>query len=501
MSATVLPMPARPPAARGAELEAMLLGAALHLKLAHGVFELVAITGEEFSVELHRKAWQIARRRAEKGLEVGAAEVYAAGFKAGWFTDARQLEQLERLEGTNTLSVEAFKRVAADFRTVVEGQRYIAALEQALQRVRARGFDASAESGWLSALDTGIRSFGARLEPLTAEQERYLATWQEREESGRPAYIPTGLLALDAEIGGLPESLTLIVADAGVGKTAFQDTLLHSVLLANPEAKAALISPEDGVRHVIQRWMARDLGWLMRDVGSKRRTAAEAERVQEIAGAQYSLLERVLGWKHRSLTIDKLISLCWSAADAGCRVISIDNFNKLNISGLGGDYHERVQRASDRLQEVGEKAGVAVILLAHSTDDSDGRKPLSSSSGVQGGRALGRDARLRLDLSEKGGALRVLIAKANTQGRRGTVIDFERLAEAGLIRADGGAKVDVNAEAAQERRRKLAEKMRESRDVRKQLAEAEPKAEPTAAPEPPPAAQPALFEGDTHDAE
>ena len=118
---------------------------------------------------------------------------------------------------------------------------------------------------------------------------------------------------------------------------------------------------------------------------------------------------------------------------------------------------------------------------------------------MQGGKALGRDARLRLDLSEKGGALRVLIAKANTQGRRGTVLDFERLAEAGLIKADGGAKVDVNAEAAQERRRKLAEKMRESREVRKQIADAEPKAEPVAAVEPEP--QRALFEEDTHDAE
>lgn len=463
----------------------MLLGAALHLKLSHAVFELVAISGEELAVEVYRKAWQIARRRAEKGLEVCAKEVYVAGFRAGWFTEPKVLEQLERIEGTNTLTVESFKRAAHDFKTIVEGQRYAAALEQALQRVRAKGFDASAESGWLSSLDSSIRSFGARLEPLTVEQERYLATWEEREASGRPAYIPTGLLALDAEIGGLPESLTLIVADAGVGKTAFQDTLLHSVLLANPTAKAALISPEDGVRHVIQRWMAKDLGWLMRDVGSKKRSAAELELTQSIAGAQYPLLERMLGWKHRSLSIDKLISLCWSAADQGCRVISIDNFNKLNISGIAGDYHERVQRASDRLQEVGEKAGVAVILLAHSTDDSGGgNKQLTSSGGVQGGKALGRDARLRLDLSEKNGLLRVLIAKANTQGRRGTVIDFERLAEAGLIKPDGGAPVDMKVEAALERKRKLAERMAETREVRKSLEKDKPVEPKATEPEP-----------------
>lgn len=500
MSASVLQLPARAVTSRAAELEPLLLGAALHLRISHAVFELLAITGEEMSVEVNRKAWQIARRRAERGLEVCAQEVFSAGLRHGWFR-GEDLAHLERLEGTNTLALEAFKRVAADFKNLVEAQRYATALEQALQRVRAKGFDASAESTWLSNLEAGMRSFGARLEPLTIEQEKYLATWGEREESGRVAHIPTGIPALDEEIGGLPESLTLIVADAGVGKTAFQDTLLHSVLLANPEAKAALISPEDGVRHVIQRWMARDLGWLMRDVGSKKRTASEAERVQEIAGAQYPLLERILGWKHRDLTIDKLISLCWAAADAGCRVVSIDNFNKLRISGLGGDYHERVARASDRLQEFGEKAGVAAILLAHSTEDADGRKGSpSSTAGVQGGRALGRDARLRLDLTEKNQQLRLFIAK-NNLGKRGTVLEFARLAEAGLIDPLGGARIDVNAELAAERKRKLAERLRESRDVRREAKALEEANKPAVVEPEPSEPQSSLFEEADDDAE
>jgi len=453
VSASVLQMPARP--GRAIELEAVLVGAALHLRPTFKTFEQLGVGGDEFTVELHRKAWQIARRRAEKTLAVGATEVFAAGLKHGWFSGP-ELAQLEALEGANTLDAHAFVRVGRDFRRIFEGQRYQQALEQALARVRGRGFDPSAEAGWLSSLEAGLRAQGAQLEPLTVEQQRFLATWDEREASGRTAYIPTGFPSLDAELGGLPESLCLLVADGGVGKTAFQDTLLHSVLLANPEAKACLISPEDGVQHVVQRWLARDLGWKMRDVGSgmRRRSADDSERIQQISAAQYPLLDRVLGWKHRNVTADKLISLCWAAADAGCRVVSIDNFNKINISGLAGeDMWTRVQRLSDRLQEFGEKAGVAAIMLVHSTGDeaSGPRKQVSATSGMQGGKSFGRDARLRLDLSKKNGALRVTIVKANTQAEQGGAIDFDRLAEAGMVRPESGALVDLHDEARRER--------------------------------------------------
>ncbi|HEY0882391.1 MAG TPA: hypothetical protein VGD87_12705, partial [Archangium sp.] len=128
---------------------------------------------------------------------------------------------------------------------------------------------------------------------------------------------------------------------------------------------------------------------------------------------------------------------------------------------------------------------VACILLAHSTDEGDGRKSPSSTSGVQGGKALGRDARLRLDLSEKNGQLRVTIAK-NTMGRHGTVLEFERLAEAGLVKADSGVPIDVAAESSFERKKKLLERAKESREVTKQLKAAEKEAEPE------PDAQPSL---------
>ena len=87
-----------------------------------------------------------------------------------------------------------------------------------------------------------------------------------------------------------------------------------------------------------------------------------------------------------------------------------------------------------------------------------------------------------------GKQLRVTIAK-NTMGRHGTVLEFERLAEAGLVRADSGVPIDVAAEASTERKKKLLERARESRDVLKQVKASEKAAEP---PPPEPEAQPSL---------
>ncbi|PZR17508.1 MAG: hypothetical protein DI536_04130 [Archangium gephyra] len=472
-AANVVQLPTRV-ASKAFELEPLLIGAALHLRAKHQVFEVISLVGDEFAGELHRKAWQIARARAERNLEVSAAEVFAAGLRKAWF-QGEERQALERLEAANMLDAGAFIRVARDFRNIIEGQRFVQSLEAAVLRVRQRGFDPATEAGWLSGVERSLHAHTAKLEPLTVEQEKFLSKWESNEQSGKLAYLPTGIRVLDEAIGGLPRSLTLIVADAGVGKTAFQDSLLHALLVTNVGIKAALISPEDGTQHVVKRWMARDMGWVLRDVGSRKRNPIEEELSLSVAKSHYPLLERVLGYTQRNITADKLISTLWQAADAGAEAASIDNFNKLNISGLPGEYPERVQRFSDRLQEFSEKSGVAAIMLAHSTDDVTSRKQVSGSAGVQGGKSLGRDARLRLDLYQKDHELRCVIAKANELGEQGTVLQFHRLREAGLIDPEKGFPVDVKGEEAAEQERaadaRLARQMALTRKRKKLIAQ------------------------------
>lgn len=490
MSATVAQMPARPSPL--AEQEARLVGAVLHLGPPASVLAALGLIAGDFSVELHAKAWGASIRQSEAGIRVTHETVCSAGLQKRALTPA-EAQQLERLALGNQLDLPTFRVVAETFRLERLRLRMASVLAAEAQRCLAGEFDPAVLAGRLSAHERELHRNAARLEDLTGDQQRLLARWDSNVREGRAEFLATGIKVLDAEIGGLPrKGLSLIAADAGVGKTALLDSMVHSMLLTHEQLVFGLISPEDGVEHVPKRWLARETGWLLREIGSREMTVAEAERLQEIAGRNDALLKRCIGYRERSITADQLIATCWQLAEAGAGVVAIDNFNKINLRGGAEDYHERVQRFSDRLVGFSEKAGVAALLLVHLADTEQPRgKHVSGSGGLQGGKALGRDARLRLDLWRKGRELRATIAKANELGEQGTVVQFSRQATAGLVDPDTGEKIDLDAERAIERRKKLDETEAERRRLAKkrqaerdaEKAEAE-KAKAAAAPPP-----------------
>lgn len=450
------------------ETEAKLVGAALHLGPASSVLASMGVTAEDFSDPLLAKAWQAVCRQAEAGVRVTHETVIHAGTRLGRLT-TEESQRLELLSSGNTLDAKGFRTVAESFRLERLRVRVGQALATEVQRLQQGDFDPAALAGRLSAHERELHRNVARLEDLTGDQERLLARWDTNRREGRADYLATGIKVLDAEIGGLPRrGLTLLAADAGVGKTAVVDSMLHSMLVLHESLRGGLVSPEDGVEHLPRRWLARATGWTLRDIGSKALTEAEQVQLQDAAAAQHPLLSRIWGYRERDLTADQLIALCWQLAERGAGVVAIDNFNKINLRGNGSDdYHERVQRFSDRLSAFAEKAAVAVVLLVHLADTETNTKgKVTGSGGLQGGKALGRDARLRLDLHRKGRELRATIAKANELGEQGTVVQFSRQATAGLIDPDTGEKIDVQAEAAIERRKRREESAIETARIR-----------------------------------
>lgn len=463
MTAAVLQLPRT--AQRGAEMEAILVGAALFLKPKAPDFGLMGLRGTEFRSPIWQLAWQIAQRRSEMGLEVSAKEVYFAGARRNRWSDPKVLEQLEAAEGSNTLDLAGLKRVARDFRVLAQSLATAQFYEERAQKIRNGYFDPAVEAGALAGLQNELHNSEDMLVDLTVAQELVFAKWDEHEKNQTSDLLPTGIKRLDEVIGGLPKEFCLLVADAGVGKTAFQDSLLHSLVHLHDGRekrqllKAALITPEDGPNHVIERWTARDMKWLLRDVGSKERTPDERRLSEEIQERHWSFLQRIFGHAKRNLTIDRLISVLWKARELhGCTFASIDNWNKIKLSGLrGNDHWERVADASDRLQEFAQRAGMTVLMLIHSTEELGQRKQVSATSGLQGGKGVGKDARFRLDLYRKDWALRGQIVKANKLAEPGTVIEFARQATAGLIDPDSGEIVDTKKEAREDRERREEE--------------------------------------------
>lgn len=470
MNSTVHQLPAPRAPQNVLELERRFVGGLLHLAPPAPVLAAVAVIGSDFSVELYAKVVNACRRQAEAGLKYSHETVTAAGLRRGALTvdEARQLEQLA---GSNTLTLDSWRHLAGEYKRLRTGIRTALALETEAARIRRGEFNESVTAGRLSALERELQRGAARIEDLTGDQERLLARWDRHRAEKTFDYVPTGLKALDAEIGGWPrKGLSLVTADAGVGKTAVIDSSVHAMLMLPPRTiSIGMISPENGVEHLPKRWLARETGWLLREIGSRELSPEEETKLQEIAAVNHELLKRVHGFRERNVTADHLIALCWQLVELGCGAVFIDNFNKIRLTGRA-DYHERVQDFSDRLSEFSERAEVPAILVVHQSDSDVNNtrgKQVSGSGGLQGGKSLGRDARLRLDLFRKDRELRGLIAKANELGEQGTVIQFNRQATAGLIDPDTGERIDVAQERAIERRRKSEEQQAERDAVAK----------------------------------
>lgn len=448
---------------KGVDQEHQLIGGALNLRPDLAAFAAMGLNGDEFSIATYGRIWKHVLREVEAGRPVSWQSVAARAASSGKFTDyvGNLTKDLERLAETSTLDLPGFRLVGAQFKNMHVGQRTAVSLEQLAQRIRQQGLDPARDAGTLSGLERELRQRGAQISDLTEDQQRLLTRWATNSATGKSDLVPTGIKALDAEIGGLPKLLCLFTGLPGVGKTAFLDSMLHSMLVTNPTLKIGLVGLEDGAEHVPERWLARQTGYLLREIGNRELTVDEQLRVDEIAAQQYPLLQRIEGYRERGIDDDELISLVWQMAERGCGVVAIDNRNKVRVKGHGEPY-QLEQRFSERLSEAFEKAKVVGCMVIHLAAGAPGAK---GKPGLQGGMAFARDARFRIDFSRKGKALRGTIEKANKLCEEGTVIEFERQATAGLINPDAGALINVDAERRLEKEQAEDESM--ARNMRK----------------------------------
>lgn len=435
------------------EQEHQLIGGALNLRVDQGTLAVIGLTGDEFSIAPYQRIWKHVLREVEAGRPVSWQSVAAKAVSSGKFNDyvGNITKDLERLAETSTLDLPAFRLVGAQFKNHHVGQRTAASLRQLAARIETQGLDAAREATTAEAIARELRSRGAAITDLTGDQQRLLTRWRSNSDAGRSDLVTTGIKALDAEIGGLPKTLCAFAGLPSVGKTAFLDSMLHSMLVTpgNEALRIGLVGLEDGVEHVPERWLARQTGYLLREIGNRKLEAADDLRVDEIAAENHLLLQRIEGFRERSIKGSELISLVWRMSDLGVSVVGVDNWNKIILDGYG-DHHLLVQRFSEQLTEAAEKAKVVLALVIHL---SGAPKQPGGKAGLQGGQAVARDARFRIDFSRKGKALRGTIEKANKLCEEGIVIEFERQATAGLINPDHGALINVEAERRAEKER------------------------------------------------
>lgn len=492
MSAPVLQLPR---AAHGAELEARVVGAALHLGIDLSTFEALGIAAEDFTVETNRKAWLIARTKASRRLEVTGPTVASAGRTGNWFSPG-EAQAVENLALENLLGRAEFLQLAADFRSSCHQARLITALEAEVRNLRSASFNPGRTAGTLEALALQLQRDTAPDEDASGDVVELLDTWDTAERTGKSRLQPTRIAVLDAEIGGLPPGLTVFASAPGVGKTAVLDSMIRAQLEADPELHLGFFGLEDGTSHIARRWMAADTGMLLRDIGWAPRTPEQRIAVEAAAERFHPLLSRLHVYRHDTITPGELVARAVSMR-VKYRVggVYVDNLTEVDFAQRRAteQHFEAVAELGRRLRNFGLREEVPVALIAHTTGTLKAGD-IPQPSDLAGGQALARRARLFFGLWAKGDAIRCTTGKANELGAAGVTVEFARLKTAGLIDPTQGEKVNLHAERAAERAVKARDGVLaqiETAKLRKTLRAEEP--EPIKAPSLP--AQASLLPG------
>lgn len=460
----VLALPA--PAVKASELEARLLGGLLERPGGENPLDMLqasALSPNDLTDVRVRTAIGIARRLAEHNQKVTALTVFSAGASAKVFGDA-ELVWLEGLSAANSLDRAAWLQVCEDVRRASRGRQSLNRMAELSNSIRAGHWSPATLARAFEALAAGLdRDFSPDDTASTSLLEG-LAAWDARDKEPdkfRPVYLPTGIEVLDREIRGFPPNLTIVLGQEGIGKTTFLGTVIDGMLAASPSLRLGLVGLEDGDEWLYRRLLARDLDLELRDIGSIQRSPELAEKTHVAAERIHAQLSRVTSYRmSRIRRADLLRRMNRWVFEQGVGAILIDHMGEIDHGA--GDFWQGVEETIRDLRDFARRHAVPVILVVHAADEQGGKPapPLK----MQGGRSVGRKARLVLGLWRKNQSLRCTVLKAN-EGPPDATIEFDRIFKAALLNPLGGTMINLEREAAKERREKKEQNLDESIDL------------------------------------
>lgn len=408
-----------------AALRALVGEAGLSLQDAARLLDDSGVRAEDFAQPHHRALWAAmeVRIRAGEGLDV-------VGLCA-------RLPQVPR-------------KLVAD--VVVSSELGVA--DQRLRLVR----EASLRRQYLEALRTVARVVTDASQPLSqavAGAQSLLAGWQD-ESTGlramddslfaliddleavqlgkRNTTVPTGIEALDAVVGGLQPTLTMVGALPGVGKSALVAAICRN--LAKRGTKVGLVSLEDERGWLTRRLAAQESGIPVFALANRRLTSHEMERIQTAAGALHQYLGNVLCDDRAPLTVADVVATARRMVSQGAKAILVDHLGEVKLER--SERHDLdLAEALQQLRNLAKSARIPVVVVSHlrrrdglNVDTEPRLTDFAFSSGIE------RMARVALGLwrGEREGrkVLNCTVLK-QTQGVSGITVQLELNLNAGVV--------------------------------------------------------------------
>lgn len=226
----------------------------------------------------------------------------------------------------------------------------------------------------------------------TQAMERFMATMNNRMDSGEMPGTPTGIRELDLIGGGMRDGeFWVICGETSAGKSALSYQMMVPAI--NDGKRVLIFTLEMGADEVFSRLISCrgrvNLGAIMNPRGiSKGDGMAIRKQAQALAGSQMMICDEA------NMTIDYVCAQSeQQAEDGSVDAIVVDYIQLLDGGGRRGESREQeLSRISKRLKQLAKKLGCPVITPAQLNDDGKLRES----------RAIGQDADVVLKISDSG---------------------------------------------------------------------------------------------------
>jgi len=396
------------------------------------IWEKAALKGEDFSTPEVGRLWELVGSFVRQGQAVDLLALEAK---------AKTLPTLEavnvgKLTAEYLMGVPPSRHIAPEYakiaaeaslrrrglkvlREVAEG---IKNAKMAVSDVLSHGLDA-----W-QALTQRVQS----LETSEGLMLRYCDEADAAIRNGRTTCIPTGIKALDSEIGGLQSSvLTLVGAYPGVGKSALLATMLWN--LARAEVKTGFFSLEDEKMWVLRRWLSVVTGVPLFNFATFRLSAYEQEQMLDKSQVVYAALSKVVIDDRPGLSPADVVQAAKDMVlNHQCKVIILDHLGEIRLE-RSERYDLDVADALAGLRDVAKRYAVPVVVASHvrrrqglTIEDAPALTDFANSSAPE------RMARVALGLSKVPGGIRCTVLK-QTNGPAGAHIGLKMIEHAAMI--------------------------------------------------------------------
>lgn len=178
----------------------------------------------------------------------------------------------------------------------------------------------------------------------------------------RQAVVPTGIEALDAVVGGLQPTLTVIGALPGVGKSALVAAIARN--LARQGVDVGLVSLEDERGWLARRILADEARVSVHAMLTKPLTREQQSRVYDAAAEVSKLAKRIHIDGRGGLTAAEVVASARVMISRGAKAILVDHLGEVRVAMT--DRHDlEVAGALSQLRALAKTYRVPMVVMSH----------------------------------------------------------------------------------------------------------------------------------------